>query len=66
MSQEAFDEFEQARTELLRKQRNCAWCDHKAETNDGLVRHILENHRDGPLKGDEIPLLKMLQERNAK
>lgn len=58
-------EWDEVRNKCLREQRDCALCGHKAATSDGLVRHILENHRDKPLTETEKGLLAELQEENA-
>lgn len=69
MSQKLVDEFEKVRHEMMETQRDCAWCPHKAQSANGLVRHILENHpdrREGGLTQDEAELLALLQKQDAK
>lgn len=68
MNKEFVDSLEKAKNELLRAQRRCgwSWCGHVAETSDGLVRHILENHRQEGLKPLEHELLEQLRKANAK
>ena len=66
MTDDRIARLEKAREEVLMKQRTCGWCGHRAQTAEGLVRHILENHRPDGLKTVERELLAKLQQENAK
>lgn len=65
MTEEDKRKWDEVRDKCLREQRDCAWCGHKAETSNGLVRHILENHHEKELTETEKGLLAELQEEDA-
>ena len=44
MTQAAADALERARDELLRKQRECSWCNARFPSWQELVSHITMNH----------------------
>lgn len=44
MNEDLMKRMDEARDQVLRSQRQCAWCTFKAQDSDDLVRHIEEHH----------------------